>query len=211
MGGSMSTSSVRLSTPNGLCSGSAAKNSIQRTGERGAIGRGGKDDTVRYLAKREITMTGDQIAALFWKAVTVFGGVSIISVAISGFLAKSLADRSIERHKATLTQETERLKAELGKDAEIHKWKLKKSELLFEKEYAAAVAFFELKTKYEPVRRHPDMDWHEVRGDVMDSFGDAEKRIAEYVTHHGLLRHRISLHGVVLTTTKRLRKLQTSS
>jgi hypothetical protein len=130
-------------------------------------------------------MTADQIAALLWKAVAVFGGVSVISVAISGFLAKFLADRSIERHKATLVQETERLKAELGKDAETHKWKLKKNELLFEKEYAAAIAFFELRRKYEPSRKHPDMDWSEVQEYVIESFTDAEIRIAKFIAEHG--------------------------
>ncbi len=84
-----------------------------------------------------------------------------------------------------LTQETERLKAELGKDAETHKWKLKKNELLFEKEYAAAAAFFALKRKYDPVRRHPDMDWHDVREDVVQSFSDAESRIGKFIVEYG--------------------------
>jgi hypothetical protein len=129
-------------------------------------------------------MTADQVAALFWKAVAVFGGISAVSVAVSAYIAKFLADRSIERHKATLNQETERLKAELGKDAETHKWKLKKKELLFEKEYEAAVAFFELHARYDPQRRHPEYEWDAVQEDLISSFTDADARIRTHTSRN---------------------------
>jgi hypothetical protein len=48
--------------------------------------------------------------AFLWKAITLLGGLSVISGAVGGFVAKFFADRSIEQHKAALGQETERLK-----------------------------------------------------------------------------------------------------
>ena len=42
---------------------------------------------------------------------------------------------------------------------EAHKLRLKKSEMLFEKELEAAKTFFALRKKIRPEYSHPDMDW----------------------------------------------------
>jgi hypothetical protein len=115
------------------------------------------------------------MAAEFWQWVgqilTLLGGVGVVAA----FVAKFFADRSNERYKAELGRETERLKAELGKDAETHKWKLKKKEILFQKEFEAALDFFALRRRIEPRFRHPDMEWHEAMRDVIERFSTSEK------------------------------------
>lgn len=98
------------------------------------------------------------------------GGAGVVAWAV----AKYFADRSIETHKSELNQETERLKAELGRDVETHKWKLKKKEILFEKEFEAASEFFVLRRKIEPKFRDPDMDYSEAMEEVIERFSSAQ-------------------------------------
>jgi hypothetical protein len=59
-----------------------------------------------------------EIWEFVWKGLTVLGGAGFVAAGV----AKFLADRSLEKHKSRLAEETERLKAELGRDAETHKW-----------------------------------------------------------------------------------------
>jgi hypothetical protein len=59
-------------------------------------------------------MTTAEAWDLLLKAVGLFGGVSVVSVALAAYFAKLVADHSIESHKSALGQETERLKGELG-------------------------------------------------------------------------------------------------
>jgi hypothetical protein len=107
-----------------------------------------------------------------------------ITTAMLALLGKYWFEHSIEKHKAELSRETERLKAALGKDAETHRWILKKNELLFEKEFNAASEFFELRRTFLP-RHRPDMDWHEAMEDVITSFTGYEKRLGEFMAKHG--------------------------
>jgi hypothetical protein len=129
-------------------------------------------------------MTGADIWNFVVNALAFIGGIGTIGL-IAGGVAKFFADRSNERFKAQLGQEAERLKAELGKDAETHKWKLKRKELLFEKEYAAASEFFELHRKLEPRYSHPDKEWHEALDDVIDDFTKSHDLLRKYISKHG--------------------------
>lgn len=122
--------------------------------------------------------------AFLWKAIALLGGLSVISGAVGGFVAKFFADRSIEQHKDALGQETERLKGELAKETETHKLKLKRQEILFEKELDAAADFSALYRLIEPRFRHPDMDWDEALEDVVKSFTDTEARLRQFIAKH---------------------------
>ena len=122
--------------------------------------------------------------AFLWKAIALLGGLSVISGAVGGFVAKFFADRSIEHHKAALGQETERLKGELAKETETHKLKLKRQEILFEKELDAAADFSALYRQIEPRFRHPDMDWDEALEDVVKSFTNTEARLRQFIAKH---------------------------
>jgi|SRR5579864_92347 len=130
-------------------------------------------------------MTEAEVWAILGKALALLGGVGVVAGAVAAFVGKFFADRSIEGHKAALTQETEKLKAELGKDTETHKWNLKKKEILFQKEIEAASEFFELHRKLEPKFRHPDMDWYEAAEDVIESFSESEDKLAKFIAKHG--------------------------
>lgn len=126
-------------------------------------------------------MTSSDIWQLIGQGLALIGGAGVVAAAV----AKYFSDRSIESHKATLSQETERLKAELGKEGEAHKWKLKRREILFEKEFAAASELFELRRKIEPSFRHPDMEWHEALDDVIDGFSTSEQALRKFIAKHG--------------------------
>jgi hypothetical protein len=130
-------------------------------------------------------VTRQEILDFVWQAVALFGGAGVIAATVAAFVAKTFADRSIEKHKASLEQETERLKSELGKDLETHKWKLKRNEIIFAKQLAAAEDFFELHRKLRPTYSHPDMDWHEARHSVLDNFGRSERHLEEFIAKHG--------------------------
>jgi hypothetical protein len=133
-------------------------------------------------------MTSAEIWQWVGQALTLIGGVGVVAAAV----AKYFADRSNESHKAELGRETERLKTELGKDVETHKWKLKKKEMLFQKEFQAALELFDLRRKIEPRFRHPNMEWHEAMEDVVERFSSSEKILRDFIAKHGpVLRPRI--------------------
>lgn len=130
-------------------------------------------------------MTSTEVWAYVGKIAALLGGVGVFAGAVAGFVGKFIADRSLEGHKAALSQETERLKAELGKDTETHRWQLKKKEILFQKEVEAASKFFELHRLLEPKFRHPDMDWYEAADDIVDDFGRSEDKLQKFIAEHG--------------------------
>lgn len=92
----------------------------------------------------------------FWKIIATVGGVGSLIVGLSAFFAKIFADRSIEKHKAALGHETERLKSELAKETETHKLRLKKQELVFNKQLEAVSEFIELHRTIMPRYSFPD-------------------------------------------------------
>jgi len=108
------------------------------------------------------TMTKAEAVSLLMQAVGWFGGLSVVSIGVAAFVSKLIADRSIESHKAQLGQETERLKGELAKETESHKFSLKKLEIRFDRQIEAALAYSKVYEKLEPHYSHPDKDWDEV-------------------------------------------------
>ena len=128
------------------------------------------------------------MSSILTQAVAWLGGLSLVLTAIvgvAGFVSKFIAERSIQSQKAQLGQETERLKGELAKEAETHKLRLRKQEILYEKEIDAASAFIALHAELEPRYRYPDMIWDGVLDDVVDSFGKIEKRLSNFIAKHG--------------------------
>jgi len=119
------------------------------------------------------------------KIATLLGGLGVVVIGLSGWLAKMVTDWTIEGHKSKLVQEVEKLKGELAKETESHKLLLKRHELLFMKEMDAASAFIALHREVEPKRRHPDMDWDEAMEDVADDFSRTEIKLRNYVSEYG--------------------------
>jgi hypothetical protein len=130
-------------------------------------------------------MPWPDILDFLWKAIVALGGSAVLIGAISAFVSKYIADRSIEGHKAQLNKEVERLKGELAKETETHKLKLKKQEMLFTKEMDAASQFFALHKHIRPSYSHPDMDWDEAVEEVARDFTDTEHRLDKFMTEHG--------------------------
>jgi hypothetical protein len=119
-------------------------------------------------------------------AVSVLGAIAALGITI-------LANRSLESKKAELVAEIEKLKGELSKETESHKFTLKKKDVLFGKEIEAAVAYFDLYSRLEPRYSHPDKDWSEVITEVLEGFTNMSSKIATY----------LAVHGVFLSTDNR--------
>jgi hypothetical protein len=122
---------------------------------------------------------------LFITIIAMLGGAGVVAGGVAAFVAKFFSDRMLEKQKAELGQETERLKGELVKDTETHKLKLKKQELLFAKELEAATEFFDLHRQIESKYRHPDMEWDEALTDVVEDFGSTEDRLQKFIAKYG--------------------------
>ncbi len=111
-------------------------------------------------------MTWTEIGDALLKALVFLGGGAVVIGGLAGYVAKIIADRTIEGRKAELTKqveekkaelamEVERLKGELAKDTETHKLKLRKAEGLFGKEIDAASNFVVLRQQIYPQHSHP--------------------------------------------------------
>jgi hypothetical protein len=123
--------------------------------------------------------------SLLLQALTYLGGGALVTIGLAGFVSKFMADRSIESHKASLGQETERLKGELAKETETHKLALKKREMLYQKELDAASAFIALHRFIEPNYAYPDMDWSDAMDSVVESFTDTAIKLRRYISTYG--------------------------
>jgi hypothetical protein len=117
------------------------------------------------------------------------GGASALIFAFSSWLGKVWAERILSREKAKYAEQMEEFKKKLTFETESHKVRLKKSELLFAKEFDAASSLVSLIKDITPTYSHPQMDWHQACDEIAHSFGKIE----------GLLRNYIRTNGAVLT------------
>ena len=116
--------------------------------------------------------------------IALLGGGSVILVALCAFIAKLVSDSTIEGFKATLNAELERLKNELAKESDLHRLKLRKAEILFDRELDAVAEFSTLYSKILPTYSHPDMDWDDACNDVASRFSTIENQLENYLTKH---------------------------
>lgn len=113
------------------------------------------------------------------------GGGGVVVATACGFISKAVADRSIESHKSELSAELERLKGELAMEGESHKLKLRKAELLFDRQVQAASAFIPISHKLRPEYRFADMDWHDASVEVAQRSGEVERELTQFELSHG--------------------------
>lgn len=131
-------------------------------------------------------MSTSQVVVSFGSSViALLGGGGVVLVAICGFLSKFVADRTIEGHKAALNVELERVKSDLAKESEAHKLKLRKAELLFERELQAASEFTALYHRIRPDYSRPDMEWEDACDAVAARFPSIEKDLEAFLVKHG--------------------------
>jgi len=113
------------------------------------------------------------------------GGGSVILFAFSSWLGKVWAERILAKEKAKQTEDLEKFKQQLQDAAERHKVRLKKSELIFAKEFEAASALVAMYRDISPKFLSPDMDYYDACDQVASSFQSIEGELHTFVRTHG--------------------------
>lgn len=128
-------------------------------------------------------------------AIGVLGGVGVVSAGISAWIGTIVSSRVIQRQKAKLDEQLETHKDALLREADQNRLLLKRQELMFEREFVAAVAFLKVQSSVVPDAWAPDLEWP-----------DAQRRIAEKLGSHQMsLKMLLDQHSVALS--KEARKL----
>ena len=112
---------------------------------------------------------------------------SVSAVITSRMIERRKAQLNIEleRTKADLNRELEGFKADLSKENEAHKLKLRKLELIFNRELEAAGEFLKMHQQIQPRYSHPDMIWDDATQAVAESFGTTENRLQDFMAKFG--------------------------
>jgi hypothetical protein len=113
------------------------------------------------------------------------GGGAVIVLSFSNWLGKIWASKLMEKDKAEHAKELERLRNSFIQDTESYKIKLKKSEFLFEKEFAAASEFVAFVERILPRRHYPEMEWSDACDWIAMDFEKIEQRLDDYLASHG--------------------------
>lgn len=106
----------------------------------------------------------------------LLGTPSLIALVL-GWLGKRYLEKKLEQEKADHLSEIKRLESKLGEYSEIHKQKLKNSELFFLRQFEASQALYKLKMEMTPPYRHPDMDWDEAIEEMAENLGDTHRKL----------------------------------
>lgn len=112
------------------------------------------------------------------------GGVAIV-FSLSNFFGKLWANKLMAKETAQHSRDLESLRSQLLKDTESYKIKLKKSELIFEKEFEAASEFVSLIRGFTPTFGHPHMEWYEACDEIAYDFEKIEPRLDGFLSKHG--------------------------
>lgn len=113
------------------------------------------------------------------------GGGGVIVFTFSSWLGKVWASRLMAAETAKHSQDLERLREELSRNSESHKVKLRKSELIFEKEFEAASQLIALIRGFLPTYRHPHMDWYEACEKIAFDLEEIESGLDIFLSKHG--------------------------
>ena len=130
-----------------------------------------------------------------WVAVILSFGSSALLLTVLGYLGKSLLAKLIDRDtkryeselKASSDAAIERIRNDLVRSVESYKIQLKKSEFLFEREFAAASALVEYHEEIMPISLHPNMHMDDVYEHIACSLESVEIWIKLYVAKHGAI------------------------
>jgi hypothetical protein len=113
------------------------------------------------------------------------GGATVLVFAFSNWLGKIWAERLMARETAEHARELEMLKNKFVQETESYKIKLKKSEFLFEKEFAAASELVALVREIRPRQFFPEMEWADACDLIAMNFSKIENRLDDYLAKHG--------------------------
>lgn len=128
------------------------------------------------------------------------GGGALVVLGFSNWLGKVWASRlmieetakyqrELEELKNINTRELESLKDSMLHGVESYKVKLKKSEMIFEKEYLAASDFVALIRKILPEHRHflDEEDWLEGLDKLKERSLEIELEVSIFIKNHGAI------------------------
>ena len=130
-------------------------------------------------------MTFSDIFEIGGAVMLSLGGASVLIFSFSSWLGKVWAERILSREKAKYAEQLEDFKRNLTLETESHKVRLKKSELIFAKEFDAASSLVSLIKEITPTYSHPQMDWHDACDQMAQSFGKMEGYFRNYIRTNG--------------------------
>jgi len=125
------------------------------------------------------------ILAISGTILASIGGGTAIVFGFSSWLGKVWANRLMEKEKNEHSRELESLKNTFLRETESYKIKLKKSELIFEKQFEAASELVALHRSFMPQINFPHMDWEDVVDHYAFSSQKIEKELEKYLSRHG--------------------------
>jgi hypothetical protein len=128
-----------------------------------------------------------EIWAISGTILASIGGGTAIVFGFSSWLGKVWANRLMEKEKNEHSRELEFLRNKFYKETESYKIKLKKSELIFEKQFEAASELVALQRSFVPEINFPHMDWEDVLDHYACSSEKIEKALEEYLSRHGAI------------------------
>ncbi|MNF24104.1 hypothetical protein D3C84_46920 [compost metagenome] len=105
-----------------------------------------------------------EIAVVLFAALSVG---SLLTLLLSGWIGRSWAARMLREHDRG------------------HELRLKKNELLFDKEYEAASALVALLRQFLPNFHFPGMAWEAACNEIAYDFAKIDTALGEYLTRHG--------------------------
>ena len=114
------------------------------------------------------------------------GGVAVVAGGVAAWVSNHLSSRWLQTHKGALDRELETHRSALAKETEDHKLKLKRQEMLFQRELEAADAFMALWRKVWPQYSHPEMEWLDACEDVAVRLGSIEQLLEDYLERHSV-------------------------
>ena len=123
---------------------------------------------------------------LGWSTLAIFGGGGALISAASGFASKAFAERALEKQKGEINQKIESLKGDIALKLESHKHRIRREELLFERDFAAAHDWYQMKLDIFPKDMH-DPDFEEMLNNVGMAMGSISNRLYAFLQKHGPL------------------------
>nr|WP_306267098.1 hypothetical protein [Pararhizobium sp. IMCC3301] len=116
--------------------------------------------------------------------VGAIGGIASVSGGIAAFIGKLVSSRIIQSHQVRLDILLETHKNLLVRDTDQNRLLLKRQELMFEREYAAAADFYRLFNSIVPDLWAPDLDWLEAQARIAGNLGKHAIGLEKFLLEH---------------------------
>lgn len=115
----------------------------------------------------------------------LLGGGATIVFGFSSWLGRVWANQLMARDTAKYAEELALLRNRLTQDTETYKMKLKKSELIFQREFEAASEFVAMLGGFLPLHSRSEMDWDDACDEIAQNFKRIELTLGKFLAKHG--------------------------